>query len=231
MANRRGKGGSSGRFPLLGLLNHCRWRLQPWNLKTISSWQESYDKIRLCIKKQRHHFVDKGPYSQGYDLLSSHVWLRELDHKEGRVLKNWCFWTVVLEKTLENPLDSKEIKPVNPKGNQLWILIGRTDAEAEAPILWPPKAEKHWRQKEERVKEDEMVGWHHWCNGHELGQTRWGTGRPGVLQSTGSQRLRYNSATEQKTNKNNIPLYGFTTVSLSIHPWKNVWVVYSLEIL
>ena len=230
MANRRGKGGSSGRLPLLGLSNHCRWRLQPWDLKVISSWQERYDRIRQCVKKQKHHFAEKCSYSQGYDLLSSHVWLWELDHKEGRMLKNWCFCTVVLEKTLENPLDSKEIKPVNLKGNQLRILIGRTDAEAEAPILWPLEAEKDWSQ-EERVKEDEMVGWHQWCNGHELGQTQWGTERPGVLQSTGSQRLRHNSATAQKTNKNIIPLYGYTTVSLSIHPWKNVWVVYSLGIL
>ena len=103
----------------------------------IASWQESYDKPRQCVKKQRHHFTDKGPYSQGYDLSSSHVRIWELDRKEGWMLKNWCFRTVVLEKTPESPLDSKEIKPVNPKGNKSWIFIGRTDAEAEAPILWP----------------------------------------------------------------------------------------------
>ena len=90
------------------------------------------------IFKNRHNFANKGPSSQSYGFSNSHVWMWELDHKEGRALKNWCFWTVVLEKTLESPLDCKEIQPVNPKGNQPWIFIGRTDAEAEAPILWPP---------------------------------------------------------------------------------------------
>ena len=106
----------------------------------------------------------------------------ELEHKEGWVLKNWCFWTVVLEKTLESPFDSKEIHPVHPKGNQSWIFIGRTDAEAEVPILWPPDT-KNWLigkdphagkdggQEEKGRTEDEMVGWHHWLNGHEFGQT------------------------------------------------------------
>ena len=106
----------------------------------------------------------------------------------------WCFWTVVLEETLESPLDSKEIKPVHPKGNQSWIFIGRTDAEAEASILWPPDAKnwligkdpgkdagKDWRQKKKRVTEDEMVGWHHWFCGHELGQTPWGGEAQGSL--------------------------------------------------
>ena len=106
----------------------------------------------------------------------------ELDHKENWALKNWCFWTVVLEKTFESPLDYKEIKPVNPKGNQPWIFIGRTDAEAEAPILWPPDVNnwllgkdpdtgKDWRQEEKGTTEDEMVGWHHRLSGYELGQT------------------------------------------------------------
>ena len=112
---------------------------------------------RQGIKKQRHHFADKGPYNQSYGFSSSHgIW--ELNHKEGWVLKNWCFWTVVLEKILESPLDCKEIQPVHPKGNQSWIFIGRTDAEAETPILWPldvknwfigkdPDAEKDWRRE------------------------------------------------------------------------------------
>ena len=105
-----------------------------------------------------------------------------MDHKESRVLKNWSFRTVVLEKTLESLLNSKEIKPVNPKGNQPWISIGKTDAEAEDPILWPhdeksrltekdPDARKDWRQEEKRPREDKMVGWHHWINGHEFEQT------------------------------------------------------------
>ena len=109
-----------------------------------------------------------------------HVWMWELDYKESWVQQNWCFLTVVLEKTLESPLDCKEIQPVHPKGNWSWVFIGRTDAEAETPTLWPPDAKswliwkdpdvgKDWRQEEKGTTEDEMVGWHHWLNGHELG--------------------------------------------------------------
>ena len=115
-------------------------------------------------------------------VFSSHVWILELDHKEDRALKNWCFLTVVLEKILDNPLDSKEIKTVNPNGNKSWIFIGRTDAEAEAPILRPRDAksqiigkyldaENDWEQKEKGMTEDEIIGWHHWLNGHEFEQT------------------------------------------------------------
>ena len=95
------------------------------------------------ILKSRHYFVNKGPSSQGYGFSNGHVWMWELDYKESWVLKNWCFWTVVLEKTLESPLDCKEIEPVHPKGDQSWVFIGRTGAEAETPILWPPDA-KSW---------------------------------------------------------------------------------------
>ena len=134
--------------------------------------------------KNRHYFANKGPSSQSYGFSSGHVWMWELDYKEIWALKNWCFWTVVLEKTLESPLDWKEIKPVNPKGNQSWIFIGRTDAKAETPILWPPAvknwltgkdsdAEKDWRQEEKQMTEDEMVGWHHWLDGHEFEQALW----------------------------------------------------------
>ena len=118
---------------------------------------------------------------------SSHVWVWELECKESWVPKNWCFWTVVLEKTLESPLESKEIQPVNPKGNQSWIFIGRTDAEAETSILWQPDvknrliekdpdARKDWRQEEKVMTEDEMVGWHHQLNGHEFEQAPAGVG-------------------------------------------------------
>ena len=135
-------------------------------LKTLAPWKESYEKPRQHIKKQRHHFADKGLYRQSYGFPSSHVQMWELDNIEGRVLKNVCFRTVVLEKTLENPLDCKEIKSVNPKGNQPWIFIGRT--VAEAPILWPldansrligkdPDPGKDWGQKEKWVAEDEMI--------------------------------------------------------------------------
>ena len=107
-------------------------------LKDAYSLEEKLWQPRQHIKKQRHYFADKGPYSQSYGFSSSHVWMWDLDHKKSWVLKNWCFWTVVLEKILESPLDCKEIKPVNAKGNQPWIFIGTTDAKAEAPILWPP---------------------------------------------------------------------------------------------
>ena len=109
----------------------------------LTPWKESYDQPRQHIKKQRHYFVNKGPSSQGYGFSSSRVWMWELDYKESWVVKNWCFWTVVLEKTLENPLDCKEIQPVHPKGDQPWVFIGRTDVEAETPILWPPDV-KSW---------------------------------------------------------------------------------------
>ena len=131
------------------------------------------------ILKSRHYFANKGPSSQSYGFSIGHVWMWELDHKENWVLNNWWFWTVMLEKTLESPLDCKEIKPVHPKGNQSWTFIGRTDAEAETPILCPPNAKnwlickdlgagKDWRQEEKGMTEDEMVGWHPWLGGHEL---------------------------------------------------------------
>ena len=118
---------------------------------------------------------------KSYDFSSSHVWMWELDYKDSWVLKNWCFWTMVLEKTLESPLDCKEIQPVHPKGNQPWIFIGRTDAEAETPILWPPDtnnwfigkdpdAGKDWRWEKKGTTEDEMPGWHHCLKGHEFEQ-------------------------------------------------------------
>ena len=119
-----------------------------------------------------HHFAITGSYSQSYGFSSSHVWMWDLDHKECWELKNWSFWTVVLGETLKSPLDSKEIKPFNLKGNQLWVFIGRTGAEAEAPVFWrpdvknwfigkDPDAEKDWRQEGKGATEDEMVGWHH----------------------------------------------------------------------
>ena len=106
----------------------------------LAPWKKSYDQPRQLIKKQRHYFANKGPSSQSYGFSSSHVWMWELNYKESWVPKNWCFWTVVLEKTLASPLDCKEIQLVHPKGSQSWIFIGRTDVEAETPILWPPDA-------------------------------------------------------------------------------------------
>ena len=142
----------------------------------LAPWKKSYDKPRQHIKKQRHYFANKGPSSQSYGFSSSHVWMWELNYKESWALKNWSFWAVVLEKTPEGPLDYK-IKPIHPKGNQSWMFIGRTDAEAEAPVLWPPDAKnqlirknpdagKDWGQEEKGPTE---VGWHHWLNGHGFG--------------------------------------------------------------
>ena len=178
-------------------------------LKDASFLEESYDQPKQHIKKQRHYFADKSPSSQSYGFSSSHAWMWELDHKEGWALKNWRFWTVVLKKTLESLLDYKDIKPVNPKGNQSWTFIGRTDAEAEAPILWPPDeknwltgkepdAGKDWRQEEKGTTESEMVKWHHRLyelESEQLQKLSW-TGRPCMLQSMGSQRVEHDWATE-----------------------------------
>ena len=155
----------------------------------LAPWKKSCEKPRQHIKKQRHHFVDQSPYSQSYGFSSSHVKMWELDHKEDWVSKNWCFWTVVLEKILESLLDSKEVKPVNPKGNQPWIFTGRTNAEA--PILWSSDAKsqligkdadagKDWRQEEKGTTEDEMIGCNHQINGCEFEQT------PGDTEEQGS---------------------------------------------
>ena len=179
MANSWGNNVNSERLYFLGLQNPCRWWLQSWNEKMLASWKKSYDKPRQHFKKQRHYFTSNGPSSQSYGVCSSHVWMWELDYKESWTLKNWCFWTLVLEKTLESPLDCKEIQSFHPKGDQSWILIGRADAEPEIPILWPadvknrliekyPDAGKDWRWEEKGTTEDEMVGWHLWHNGHEF---------------------------------------------------------------
>ena len=168
----------------------------------LAPWKKRYDQPIQHIKKQRHYFANKGLSSQRYCFSSSHVWMWELDYKESRVPKNWYFWSVVLEKTLESPLDCKEIQPVNPKGSQSWIFIGRTDAEAETPTFWPPDvknwligkdplAGKDWRQEEKGMTEDEMVGWHHWLNRLEFEQTPGDSEGSLVWCSTGLQRVRH----------------------------------------
>ena len=162
---------------------------------------------RQHIIKQRHQFADKGLYSQSNGFSSGHVWMWELDHKQGWEPKNWCFWTVVSEKTPESPLNCKDIQ-VHPKGDQSWVFIGRTDAEAETPILCPPDANslliwkdpnaaKDWGQEEKGTTEDEMVGWHHRLNGHEFGWTL-GTGdRQGGLACCSSWGQKESDKTEQ----------------------------------
>ena len=149
---------------------------EAWEVNQVSPTITAAD----CLE-QRHYFANTGLSSQGYGFSSGHVWMWELDYKESWVLRNWCFWTVVLEKSLESPLDCKEIQPVHPKGDQCWVFIGRTDAEAETPVLWPPHgknwligedpdAGQDWRQEEKGMTEDEMFGWHHVLDGHEFEQ-------------------------------------------------------------
>ena len=189
------------------------WTGRPDILQFMGSQRVGHDWVTELNWTELNYVcrADKGPSSQTYGFSSSHVWMWELDHKEIWALKNWCFWTVVLEKTLESPLNCKEIKPVNHKGNQPWVFILRTDAEAEAPVLWPPDAKsqltgknldarKDWGQKEKGATEDEMVGWHHWLNGHEFKETPGDSEGQGSLawQSMASQRVGHNLSTEQQ---------------------------------
>ena len=166
---------------------------------TIWATREVHDQPKQHIKKQRHYFVYKGPSSQGYGFSSSHVCMLELDYKESWAPKNWCFWTVVLEKTLESPLDCKEIQPVHPKGDQSWVFTGRTDVKAETPILWPPDVKSWliWKDRDagkDSGQEEKGKGWDGWV----ASLTRWTwvcvdsgcwwwTGRPDVLQYMWSQ--------------------------------------------
>ena len=179
-------------------------------IKTLAPWKKSYDKPRWHNKKQRHYFTNKGPSSQRYGFSSSHEWMWELDYKESWVLKNWCFWTMVLENTLESPLDCKEIQPVHPKGNQSWIFIVRTDAEAETPNTLATWCEELIHLKRpccwERLKvrgEGDDRAWDGWMASPTQwkwvwvsSESWWWTGRLGMLQSMGSQRVGHNWATE-----------------------------------
>ena len=190
----------------------------------LAPWKKSYSKPRQCIKKQRRYFADKSLSSQNYGFSNSYVWILELDHKESWALRNWCVWNVVLEKTLESPLDCKEIQPVNLKGNQSWIFIGGTDAEAEAPMLWPPDAKswligkdpdagKDWRQEEKGMTEDEMVLWHHRLNGHEFDQAPGdGKGR-GSLVCWSSRVRKESDTTEEPNNKCVLMLISYMTLT------------------
>ena len=184
--------------------------LQPWDWKTLAPWKESYDKPRQHIKKERQRsftFANKGLSSVSYGFSNSHVWMWELDHKEGWAPKNWCFQTVVLEKTLESPLVCKEIQPVHPKGNQPWIFIRSWSSNTLATWCEEPT---HWKRPWcwERLRaggEGDDRGWDGWMA--SLTQWRWvwassgrwwGTGSPGVLQSVELQRVRCDWAPEQQ---------------------------------
>ena len=159
------------------------------------------------LKKQSYYFANKGPSSQGDGFPSGHVGMWELDCEESWALKNWCFWTVVLEKTHGSPLDCKEIQPVHPKGDQSWVFIGRTDVEAETAILWPPDAKswliwkdpdagKDWGQEEKGTTEDEIAGWHHWVDGHGFGWTPGVGDGQGGLACCGSWGCKVSDMTE-----------------------------------
>ena len=198
-------------------------------MKDAYSLEEKLWQPRQHIKKQRLYFANKGPSSQGYGFSSSHIWMWELDYKESWVPKNWCLWTVVLEKILESPLDCKEIQPVHPKRSQSWIFIGRTDVEAETQILWPPDpkswliwkdpdARKDWRQGGRRRGRQRM----RWLDGitDSMGMSlskfrELVIGRPGVLQSMGSQRGRHNSATEL--------IWGRTDIFILLSSYPGTW--------
>ena len=182
MAKRSRKSGSSDRFYFLGLQIHCGWWLQPWNLRHLLLGWKMLLKPYSTLKSRDIIWLTTIHIVKAKIFFSGHVQLWELDHKQGWAPKNYCFRFMLLEKTPESPLDWKEIKPVIPKGNQLWIFIGRTDSEAEAPVLWlpdmknrligkGPDAGKYWVQEEKGVVDDVIVGYHHQFNGHEFEQT------------------------------------------------------------
>ena len=209
MANRWGNNGNSERLYFWGLQNHCRWWLQPWNWKTLVPWKKSCDQPRQHIKKQRHYFANKGPSSQGRGFSSSHVWMWELDCKESWVLKNLGFWSVVLEKTLESPLNCKEIQPVQPKGNRSWLYWkdwcwswNSNTLATWCKELTHLKRPRCWERSKEGEGDDR--GWDGWMASPALWTwvcvnfwSWWWTGRPGMLQSMGSQRVGHDYTTKR----------------------------------
>ena len=217
MADRWGNNGNSDR-----LFSWVPKSLQPWWWWLHSAWCSCSHEIKKCLLLGRKAMTNLDSILKSRDIIlltkfcllkamvfsSGHVWMWELDYKEGWALKNWCLWTVVLEKTLDVPLDSKEIKQVNPKENQSWIFIGRTDAEAEAPILWPPDAKnwliridpdagKDWRWEEKWMTEDETVGRHHQLNGHEFEQAPGDGQGQGRLECCSPWGCKESDTTEQ----------------------------------
>ena len=211
MTNKWGKKWGQCQILFSWFQNQCGWWLQSQiKKKNPVPWKKSSDKPRQCIKKQRHHFVDKGPYSQGYGFSSSHVWMWEFGRKEDWAPKNWCSQTVVLERILERSLDSKEIKSVNPKGNQSWILIRRTDVKLQYFDHLMQRTDSLQKTQmlgkiegERRRGGQRMVGWHHWLNGHEFEQTQGnseGEGRLGCW-------IRHSLVTEQQHEINECEMF------------------------
>ena len=172
--------GNTGWLYFGGLQNHCRWWLQPWNLKMLTPWKESYDQPREHIKKQRRYFATKDPSSQGYGFSSGHVWMWQLDYKESWALKNWCFWTVVLERLFRVPWTARRsyqsiLKQISLgcslEGLKLKLKLqyfGHLMRRAYS-VEKNPDARKDWGQEEKGMTEDEMAGWNHLLNGHEFG--------------------------------------------------------------
>ena len=208
MANRWGNTGNSERLYFGGLQNHCKWWPQPWNKKMLAAWKKSYDKPRQCIKKQRHYFANKVHLVKAMVspvvMYGREIWtIKKAEQRWIDAFELWRF---------ESPLDCKEIHPVHPKGNQPWVFIGRTDAEAETPIIWPPDvkslvsikdpdAEKDWGQEEKGTTEDERVGWHHRLSGYEFEQALGDGERQGNLASMWSQRIGHDWTTKQQQQK------------------------------
>ena len=199
----------------------------------LTPWKKSYDQARQHIKKQIHYFVNKGPSSQGYGFSRGHVWMWELDCKESWAPINWCFWTMVLEKTLGSPLDCKEIQPVHSKGDQSWVFIRRTGVEAEILVLWPPDAKswliwkvtdagRDWGQEEKGTTEDEMAGWHHWLDGRESEWTLGVGDGQGGLACCGSWG-RKESDTTERLNWTEL-LYPILCLWLTLYERVNLWI-------
>ena len=209
MASRWRNSGNSGGLYFGGLQNHCTWWLQSWNKKTLTPWKKNYGQPRQHIKKQRHYFANKCLSSQACGFSSSQVWMWELDYKESWAQKNWCFWTVVLEKTLKSPL-GKEIQPVHPKGDQSWIFIGKDWCRSwnsstlatwckdlthlKRPWCW--ERLKAGGEGDDRGGDGWMASLTRWTGVWVNSRRWWWTGRPGVLQSMGSQQVGHDWATE-----------------------------------
>ena len=206
MTNRWGHNGNSDRLYFPGLQKHCIWWLQQQNWKTLAPWKKSYDKPKQHIKKQRHYCADKSPSIQSYGFISSHAWMQGLDHKEGWMLNNWCFWAMVLEKNLENPLDYKEINR--------WILKEISAEQSLEGLMLKLKLQyfDHLMQRTDSLEKTLMLGkiegrkrrgWHHWLNGHEFEQALGdgeGQGRLVCCCPWGCNEL---DITERPNNNNN----------------------------